>query len=91
MPKSKLTFNEQVRKLNQEQQAVFRKLRRLAPAGAIEYAGSADGTLLTWQSTWQAVANAVACLDDLAGDSVIDDLVEAEKKLAATSMAAVAH
>jgi len=89
MAKSQLTVNEQVRKLNQQQQAIYRKLRRLAPAGTIDYAPTNSGTLLTWQSTWQAVSNAAACLEDLAEDSIIDDLVQAEKKLVATSMAAV--
>ena len=89
MANSKLTVNEQVRKLNQEQHAVYRKLHRLAPAGAIEYAGTTDGTLLTWQSTWEAVANAAACLDDLAGDSVIDDLAQAEMNLEDKSLVAV--
>jgi hypothetical protein len=88
MAKSKLTVNEQVRKLNQQQQAIYRKLRRLAPAVAIEYADTADGALLTWQSTWQAVSNAAACLEDLAQDSIHYDLVQAEKESAAKSLAA---
>lgn len=89
MVKSELTVDEQVRKLNRQQQAIYRKLRRLAPAGTIEYAGTTDGMLLTWQSTWQAVRNAADCLNDLAEDSIIDDLEQAEKKQVATSMAAI--
>ncbi len=34
MAKSELKVNEQVQKLNQQQQAIYRKVCRLAPAGA---------------------------------------------------------
>jgi hypothetical protein len=88
MAKSQLTLNEQVRKLNQQQQAIDRKVRRLAPEGALEYTGTTDGTLLTWQSVLWAVSDAAGCLEDLAQDSIIDDLVEAKKAAAANPLAA---
>jgi type II secretory pathway component PulJ len=83
----KLTVNEQIRQLNDRQQAIRNKLRRLAPPGTIENTPTNDGTLLTWQSTWQNVSRATGCLDDLAHDSIIDDLVQAEKGLAAKATA----
>ena len=86
MAKSELTVNEQVRRLNRQQQATYRKLRRLAPAGAYEYAGTTDGTMLTWQSTLWAMSDAAACLEDLAQDSIIDDLAQAETDTAAKSL-----
>ena len=82
MAKSQLTVNEQVRNLNQQLQAIYRKICRLAPEGALEYAGKTDGAMLTWQSTLRAMSNAAACLEDLAEDSIIDDLIQAEKAAA---------
>jgi hypothetical protein len=87
MAKSELTVNEQVRKLNQEQQAIYRKLQRLAPAGALEYAGTTDADVLTWQSTLGAVGGAADCLEVLAEDSIIHDLIQAEKAEAVKSAA----
>jgi hypothetical protein len=86
MAKSQLAVNEQVRKLDQQQQAIYRKLRRLASEGALEYADKTDGAILTWQSTLWAVSNAAACLEDLAQDSIIHDLIQAEKAAAVKSL-----
>jgi hypothetical protein len=87
MAKSQLTVNEQVRRLNRQQQAIYRKLCRLAPAGADAYAGTTDGTMLTWQSTLWAMSSAAGCLEDLAEDSIIEDWVQTEKVSAAMSAA----
>jgi hypothetical protein len=88
MAKSQLTSNEQVRRLSLRHQAVYRKLCRLAPADALEYEGTTDATLLTWQRTLWAVSNSADCLNDLAEDSIIDELVHVKVEAISKSPAA---